>query len=70
MIKVVNLVSLIIAPLVVTAEYRRIQTGQPAYVLIVAMVVLIGVIVWSIQRSKRHSGGTDEIYASASASAD
>ena len=46
LIKVINLISLIIAPIVVGIE------GTPP-VMIIAMVVLLAVIVWAIRRSKR-----------------
>jgi K(+)-stimulated pyrophosphate-energized sodium pump len=46
LIKVINLISLIIAPLVV-----RAQGYSP--VLVIAMVVLIAAIVWAIRRSKQ-----------------
>ncbi len=46
LIKVINLISLIIAPIVVGIE------GTPP-VMIIALVVLLVVIVWAISRSKR-----------------
>ncbi len=46
LIKVINLISLIIAPIVVGIQ------GTPV-VMIVALVVLFGVIVWAIARSKQ-----------------
>ncbi len=46
LIKVINLISLIIAPIVVGIQ------GTPP-VMIIALVVLLGVIVWAISRSKR-----------------
>ncbi len=46
LIKVINLISLIIAPIVVGIE------GTPP-VMIIALVVLLAVIVWAISRSKR-----------------
>jgi K(+)-stimulated pyrophosphate-energized sodium pump len=51
MIKVVNLVSLLAAPLVVTFATQQ-DSGQRLLVLIV-MLVLVGVVVWAILRSKR-----------------
>ena len=46
LIKVINLISLIIAPIVVGIE------GTPP-LMIAALVILLGVIVWAISRSKR-----------------
>jgi K(+)-stimulated pyrophosphate-energized sodium pump len=65
-IKVVNLVALIIAPLVVAVQ----ATGGPSFILIAAMVGLLGVIVWSIRRSKRQSETTAEIFASMASGTD
>jgi preprotein translocase subunit YajC len=49
MIKVVNLVALLAAPLVVTfAEQPDTRTG-----VTIVMLVLLAVIVWAILRSKR-----------------
>ncbi len=56
MIKVVNLVSLLAAPLVVTAAA---QSGGGVNVpVLVVMLVLVGVIVWAILRSKREDTET------------
>ncbi len=52
MIKVVNLVSLLAAPLVVTISAPQTDSGTRTIVTIV-MVVLIGVIALAIMRSKR-----------------
>ncbi len=49
MIKVANLVSLIIAPVVV--KYAD-ATGGTAVGVWVTVVVLIGILVWAIKRSK------------------
>ena len=46
LIKVINLISLIIAPIVVGIQ------GTPV-VMIIALVVLLAVIIWAISRSKR-----------------
>jgi K(+)-stimulated pyrophosphate-energized sodium pump len=51
MIKVVNLVALLAAPLVVTVEASADQ-GTRALVIII-MLVLVGVILFAIQRSRR-----------------
>ncbi len=51
MIKVVNLVSLLAAPLVVTAATITDQTLR--IVIIVVMLVLLGVILWAVRRSKQ-----------------
>ncbi len=52
MIKVVNLVSLLAAPLVVTVSAPQTEPGTRTIVTIV-MVVLVGVIALAIMRSKR-----------------
>lgn len=49
MIKVVNLVALIVAPLVVTAA----QNPDSRIVVIIVMFVLLAVVGWAIMRSKR-----------------
>ena len=46
LIKVINLISLIIAPIVVATDTLDVPTG-------IAMVVLLAVVVWAIRRSKR-----------------
>ncbi len=51
MIKVVNLVALLVAPLVVTAAAPGYESSRP--VIIIVMFVLLGVILWAISRSKR-----------------
>jgi K(+)-stimulated pyrophosphate-energized sodium pump len=51
MIKVVNLVSLLVAPLIVTAAAPQTESGTRT-VIIIVMVVLLGVIGWAIRRSK------------------
>ncbi|MEF3273108.1 MAG: sodium-translocating pyrophosphatase [Chloroflexus sp.] len=62
MIKVINLVALIIAPIIVT-----IEPGNPG--VIVAMVICLGALIWAIWQSKRESEALKEI-AQAPASAD
>ncbi len=52
MIKVVNLVSLLAAPLIVTAAAPQTSSGSRVAITVV-MVVLLGVILWAIFRSKR-----------------
>ena len=52
MIKVVNLVSLLAAPLIVTAAAPQTDSGTRT-VIIIVMVVLLAVIGWAILRSKR-----------------
>jgi len=49
MIKVVNLVSVIIAPIVV--QYAK-ATGTAQYVIWAVILVLLGVLAWAIMRSK------------------
>ncbi|OAN41151.1 sodium-translocating pyrophosphatase [Chloroflexus islandicus] len=62
MIKVINLVALIIAPIIVT-----IEPGNPG--VIVAMIICVAALVWAIWQSKRESEALKEI-AQAPASAD
>jgi K(+)-stimulated pyrophosphate-energized sodium pump len=59
MIKVVNLVSLLAAPLIVTfAKQSETDSGLLAIVTIV-MVVLLAVVLLAVYRSKRGSGATE-----------
>ncbi len=62
MIKVINLVALIIAPIVVT-----IKPGNPG--VIVAMIICVAALIWAIWQSKRESETLKEI-AQAPVSAD
>lgn len=62
MIKVINLVALIIAPIVVT-----IKPGSPG--VVVAMILCVAALIWAIWQSKRESETLKEI-AQAPASAD
>ncbi len=62
MIKVINLVALIIAPIVVT-----IEPGSPG--VIIAMIICLAALIWAIWQSKRESEALKEI-AQAPASAD
>jgi K(+)-stimulated pyrophosphate-energized sodium pump len=48
MIKVVNLVSLLAAPVIVQAEIRGQNTG-----IVIAIVVLAGLMIWAIRQSRR-----------------
>jgi K(+)-stimulated pyrophosphate-energized sodium pump len=48
MIKVVNLVSLLAAPLIVQAELRGQTTGMA-----IAIIVLAGLMIWAIRQSRR-----------------
>ena len=52
MIKVVNLVSLLAAPLIVTAAAPQTSSGSRV-VIVIVMIALLGVILWAIFRSKR-----------------
>ncbi|MCC7451882.1 MAG: sodium-translocating pyrophosphatase [Anaerolineae bacterium] len=58
MIKVVNLVSLLAAPLIVTFSRQAETDSGLSTVVIVVMLVLLGVVLWAIRRSK--SGHTTE----------
>jgi len=60
MIKVVNLVSLLAAPLIVTAAAPGTDSGSRVAIVIV-MVVLIAVIGWAIMRSKKEDTETQEM---------
>ncbi len=51
MIKVVNLVALLVAPLVVTAAAPGAEGSRA--IIVIVMFVLIGVILWAVARSKR-----------------
>ena len=59
MIKVVNLVSLLAAPLVVT--FAAQTDAGTRTIVIVVMLLLVGVIGWAINRSKREDPNTLEI---------
>ncbi|MBE2270603.1 MAG: sodium-translocating pyrophosphatase [Anaerolinea sp.] len=67
MIKVVNLVSLLAAPLVVTFSASN-DNGQRIAVFAV-MAVLVGVIGWAILRSKRTDAETERLVEEVAASA-
>jgi K(+)-stimulated pyrophosphate-energized sodium pump len=51
MIKVVNLVSLLAAPLIVQAH--QAQEGVGVWIMWMAIAVLAGMIVWAIWTSKK-----------------
>lgn len=59
MIKVVNLVSLLVAPLVVTVAAQNDQSTSIA--VIVVMVVLLAVIGWAINRSKQSDPESEQM---------
>lgn len=65
MIKVVNLVSLLVAPLVVTAAAQ--STDVSRLVIVIVMLVLLGVVFWAIQRSKRSDPETQKMVEAVSA---
>jgi K(+)-stimulated pyrophosphate-energized sodium pump len=56
MIKVVNLVALLVAPLVVTIEAAG--NGSTRLLVVIAMVVLLAIILFAIQRSRREDAET------------
>jgi K(+)-stimulated pyrophosphate-energized sodium pump len=60
MIKVVNLVSLLAAPLIVTAAAPQTESSART-VIVIVMVVLVGVIGWAIRRSKQEDTETHEM---------
>ncbi|HEX4792839.1 MAG TPA: sodium-translocating pyrophosphatase [Humisphaera sp.] len=51
LLKVINLVALIIAPMIVSFRHKNNDKIDPATIII--MIVLIGAIIWAIARSKR-----------------
>jgi K(+)-stimulated pyrophosphate-energized sodium pump len=53
MIKVVNLIALLVAPLVVTYDALRSGNASLLPIVIVVMVVLLALVGWAIMRSKR-----------------
>jgi len=59
MIKVVNLVALLAAPLVVTVEAT--SNGQPNLVVLISMAILLAVIIWAILRSKKGDSEADDL---------
>ena len=59
MIKVVNLVALLVAPLVVTAAAPN--SGSNRAVIVIVMFVLLGVILWAVNRSKRTDPETEKM---------
>jgi Flp pilus assembly protein TadB len=59
MIKVVNLVSLLAAPLVVTVAAAN--PGSVNVGVIIVMLALLAVIVWAILRSKRSDPETEKM---------
>jgi K(+)-stimulated pyrophosphate-energized sodium pump len=69
MIKVVNLVALLVAPLVVSAEAN--PDGGSRTLIVIVMLVIVGIIGFAIQRSKQEDAETRamvEAVASASVS--
>jgi uncharacterized membrane protein len=60
MIKVVNLVSLLVAPLIVTAAAPQTESGTRT-VIVIVMVVFLGVIGWAIRRSKAEDSEAHEM---------
>jgi K(+)-stimulated pyrophosphate-energized sodium pump len=60
MIKVVNLVSLLVAPLVVTLEVQAQNDPNARIPVVIGMLVLVAVIGWAIARSKRTDRETEE----------
>jgi K(+)-stimulated pyrophosphate-energized sodium pump len=66
MIKVVNLVSLLAAPLIVTAAAPQTDSGTRT-VIIIVMVVLLGVVAWAIRRSKQEDTELHQVEQAVSA---
>ncbi len=68
MIKVVNLVSLLAAPLIVTFAEQAKTNGTLNIAVIVVMIALLGVVLWAVRRSKSgHS--TEELMTTPAAEA-
>ncbi len=59
MIKVVNLVALLVAPLVVTAAAPGAEGNRA--IIVIVMFVLLGVILWAVARSKRSDPETEKM---------
>ncbi len=59
MIKVVNLVALLVAPLVVTAAAPGAEGNRT--IIIIVMFVLLGIILWAVNRSKRTDPETQKM---------
>jgi K(+)-stimulated pyrophosphate-energized sodium pump len=53
MIKVVNLVSLLAAPIIVTYKFYAANNNGLTIAVVVLMLVLLAAIVWAVLRSKR-----------------
>jgi K(+)-stimulated pyrophosphate-energized sodium pump len=68
MIKVVNLVSLLAAPLVVTAAAPGYESSRPA--VIIVMLALLAVVIWAILRSKRSDPETQKMVEAVAAAGD
>ncbi len=66
MIKVVNLVALLVAPLVVTAAAPGAEGSRA--IIVVVMFVLLGVILWAIARSKRSDPESEQMVEAVSRS--
>ncbi len=64
MIKVVNLVSLLAAPLIVTFAKQAETDSSLSIIVTVVMVVLLGIVIYAIMRSK--SGGRSLVNVAAS----
>ncbi|MCL4248424.1 MAG: sodium-translocating pyrophosphatase [Anaerolineae bacterium] len=61
MIKVVNLVALIVAPIVVTVEANAIADPNSRTPVTIAMIVLLAIILFAIQRSRREDTETRDM---------
>src|SRR5581483_10774420 len=59
MIKVVNLVSLLAAPIIVTFAKQAEGNSGLLIGVVVVMLILLGVVAWAILRSKTGSGARD-----------
>ncbi len=61
MIKVVNLIALLVAPLVVTYDALRSSNASLQPIVIVVMIVLLALVVLAIMRSKRTDPESEKI---------
>jgi hypothetical protein len=59
----VNLVSLLTAPLIVTFAKQAETNGTIRLVTIVVMLVLLGIVVWAVFRSKSGGSSTQDLVA-------
>jgi K(+)-stimulated pyrophosphate-energized sodium pump len=69
MIKVVNLVSLLAAPIIVTYSFYAQTNNGLTIAVVIVMLLLLAAIVWAVQRSKQGDPQQEAAQAALSASA-